>query len=68
MRTPASAAACEYARLKVEAAAALARTLPETKATNSYVNPGGGRVYVDIGKSTQRKRTPIADRAASCAR
>lgn len=35
----------------------MARTLPETKATNSYVNPTGGRIYVDIGESTQRKRS-----------
>jgi HAE1 family hydrophobic/amphiphilic exporter-1 len=35
----------------------MARTLPETKATNSYVNPTGGRIYVDIGKSTERQRT-----------
>jgi len=46
-----------YARMKLEEAQALARTLPETKATNSWVNPGQGRVYVDIGKSTQRKRS-----------
>jgi HAE1 family hydrophobic/amphiphilic exporter-1 len=26
-------------------------------ATNSQVNAGGGRVYVDLGKSTQRKRS-----------
>ncbi|WP_425257486.1 efflux RND transporter permease subunit [Rubrivivax sp. RP6-9] len=56
VRTP-SSSSLAYARLKVEAAAALARTLPETKATNSNVNPGGGRVYVDIGKSTQRRRS-----------
>ncbi|MDP1900725.1 MAG: efflux RND transporter permease subunit [Rubrivivax sp.] len=56
VRTP-SSSSLEYARLKVEAAATLARTLPETKATNSFVNPGGGRIYVDIGKSTQRKRS-----------
>jgi hydrophobic/amphiphilic exporter-1 (mainly G- bacteria), HAE1 family len=56
VRAPASSS-LEYARLKVEAAAALARTLPEVKATNSSVNPGGGRVFVDIGKSTQRKRS-----------
>ena len=55
VRTP-SSSSLEYARLKVEAAATLARTLSETKATNSFVNPGGGRIYVDIGKSTQRKR------------
>jgi len=58
VRTPASSS-LEYARLKVEAAATLARTLPETKATNSQVNPGGGRVYIDIGKSTQRRRSGI---------
>lgn len=56
VRTP-SSSSLEYSRLKLEAAAALARTLPETKATNSNVNPGGGRIYVDIGKSTQRKRS-----------
>jgi HAE1 family hydrophobic/amphiphilic exporter-1 len=59
VRTPPSSS-LEYARRKVEAGAALARTMAETKATNSYVNPNGGRVYVDIGKSTQRKRTHIA--------
>jgi HAE1 family hydrophobic/amphiphilic exporter-1 len=56
VRTP-SSSSLEYTRLKIEAAAALARTLPETVATNSLVNPGGGRVYVDIGKSTARKRS-----------
>ena len=56
VRTPASSS-LEYARLKLEAAAALARSLPETKATNSNINPGGGRIYIDIGKSTQRKRS-----------
>ena len=56
VRTP-SSSSLEYGRLKIEAAAALARTLPEVKATNSFVNPGGGRVYVDVGKSTQRQRS-----------
>jgi HAE1 family hydrophobic/amphiphilic exporter-1 len=56
VRTPPSSS-LEYARLKLEAAARLARTLPETVATNSYVNPGGGRIYVDIGKSTRRQRS-----------
>jgi HAE1 family hydrophobic/amphiphilic exporter-1 len=56
VRTPASSS-LEYARLKLDAAAALARSIPETKATNSNINPGGGRIYVDIGKSTERKRT-----------
>jgi len=56
VRTPASSN-LEYSRLKLEAAAVMARTLPETKATNSYVNPTGGRIYVDIGKSTERQRS-----------
>ncbi|ODU99365.1 MAG: acriflavin resistance protein [Rubrivivax sp. SCN 70-15] len=56
VRTPPSSS-LQYARLKVEEAARLARTLPETVATNSYVNPGGGRIYVDIGKSTGRRRS-----------
>jgi HAE1 family hydrophobic/amphiphilic exporter-1 len=55
VRTP-SSASLEYTRLKIEKAAELARTLPETIATNSVINIGGGRVYVDLGKSTQRKR------------
>ncbi|NDH53848.1 MAG: efflux RND transporter permease subunit [Betaproteobacteria bacterium] len=56
VRTP-SSASLQYARLKVEAAATLARALPETLATNSSVNAAGGRIYVDIGKSSKRKRS-----------
>jgi HAE1 family hydrophobic/amphiphilic exporter-1 len=56
VRTP-SSASLDYAKMKVEAMATLARTIPETVATNSTVNPGGGRVYIDIGKSTKRKRS-----------
>jgi HAE1 family hydrophobic/amphiphilic exporter-1 len=58
VRTP-SSASLEYSKLKVEQAAALARTIPETQNTNSTVNPGGGRVYVDLGKSNTRKRTAV---------
>ena len=61
VRTP-SSASLEYSRLKVEKAAELARMIPETKATNSQVNPGGGRVYVDIGKSNERSRAGGRDR------
>jgi len=56
VRTP-SSSSLEYSRLKVEEAADLARLIPETKATNTNVNAGGGRVYVDIGKSNLRKRS-----------
>ena len=56
VRTP-SSASVEYTKLKIEKAAELARTLPETVATNSRVSIGGGRVYVDIGKTTTRKRS-----------
>ena len=56
VRTPASSS-MEYARLKMERAAEIARTLPETKDTNSSINASGGRIYVDIGKKNSRKRT-----------
>jgi hydrophobe/amphiphile efflux-1 (HAE1) family protein len=56
VRTPPSSSV-EYARLKMEKAAELARTLPETKDTNSFINVNGGRIYVDIGKRRTRART-----------
>jgi hydrophobic/amphiphilic exporter-1 (mainly G- bacteria), HAE1 family len=59
VRTPASSS-LEYVKLKVEAAATLARTMGETKATSSYTNPNGGRVYVEIGKSIDRERTHVS--------
>ncbi|MES2069409.1 MAG: efflux RND transporter permease subunit [Pseudomonadota bacterium] len=55
IRTP-SSASLDYARMKVEKAAELARTMPETIATNSSINANGGRVYVDIGKTSKYKR------------
>jgi HAE1 family hydrophobic/amphiphilic exporter-1 len=58
VRTPPSSN-LEYARLKVEAAAALARELPETKATNAQVNVNGGRVYVDVGDTKSRQRSTV---------
>lgn len=58
VRTPASSSLA-YSKLKMEAAARLAREMPETKATNSYVNVSGGRIYVDLGKSPTRKRSAI---------
>ncbi|GAB2876548.1 hypothetical protein GCM10027277_52450 [Pseudoduganella ginsengisoli] len=58
VRTP-SSSSLEYSRLKLEKAAELARTLPETKQTNSYVNLSGGRIYVDLGKKNERKRSAV---------
>jgi hydrophobe/amphiphile efflux-1 (HAE1) family protein len=58
VRTPASSS-LDYARLKMEQAAELARTLPETKDTNSFINLSGGRIYVDIGKRGERKRSAV---------
>ncbi|MEO5692733.1 MAG: efflux RND transporter permease subunit [Usitatibacter sp.] len=55
VRTP-SSASLEYAKLKVEKAAEVARTLKYVKNTNSNVYSGGGRVYVDLGKSYTRDR------------
>ncbi|MCA1857823.1 efflux RND transporter permease subunit [Massilia oculi] len=56
IRTPASSS-LEYSRRKVEAAAEIARSIKETKDTNSSVNLSGGRVYVDIGKRGERNRS-----------
>ncbi|MBW8898998.1 MAG: efflux RND transporter permease subunit, partial [Massilia sp.] len=58
VRTPASSSV-EYARLKMEKAAELARSIAETKDTNSFINPAGGRVYVDIVKRNTRKRSAV---------
>jgi HAE1 family hydrophobic/amphiphilic exporter-1 len=63
VRTP-SSASLEYARVKVEKAAELARSMPETVATNTRVNAGGGRIYVDIGKSRDRSRSAVEVAAA----
>jgi HAE1 family hydrophobic/amphiphilic exporter-1 len=56
VRVP-SSASLEYAKLKVEKGAEIARRIAEVKATNSNVNPTGGRVYVDMGKSYERSRS-----------
>ncbi len=56
VRSPASSS-LDYSKLKLDAAAALASTMPETKATTAYPNASGGRIYVDIGKSTERQRS-----------
>jgi len=56
VRTPPSTSV-EYARLKMEKAAEIARSIKETKETNSNINATGGRIYVDIGKRTERKRS-----------
>ncbi len=56
VRTPASSS-LDYARLKMEKAAELARTLPETKDTNSRISASGGVIYVDIDKRNTRKRS-----------
>ncbi|MFM9437198.1 hydrophobe/amphiphile efflux-1 (HAE1) family protein [Janthinobacterium sp. CG_23.3] len=56
VRTPASSS-LEYARLKMEKAAELARTLPETKDTNSRISASGGTIYVDIGRRQTRERS-----------
>lgn len=55
VRTPASSSV-EYARLKMERAAEIARSIAETKDTNSNITANGGRIYVDIGKRNTRKR------------
>ena len=56
VRTPASSSV-EYARLKMAKAAELAHSIAETRETNAFIKPNGGRVYVDIGKRNTRKRS-----------
>ncbi len=56
VRTP-SSASLEYSRDKLERAAIIAHTLPETQNTDTFANAGGGRVYVDIGKAKERNRS-----------
>ena len=46
----------EYARMKAQELTVLARQLPEYKHTSARIAPDNVRIYVDIGKSTQRKR------------
>jgi len=47
----------EYARIKTEEATAAARQLPEFVNASSHMQADNARIYVDIGKSTQRKRS-----------
>ena len=56
VRTP-SSASLEYAKLKVERAAEIAREIQETVATDSNIHAGGGRIYINLGKSPTRSRS-----------
>jgi HAE1 family hydrophobic/amphiphilic exporter-1 len=56
IRMPPSAS-LEYARLKTEAAVGLARGLPEHVHSSAQIAAGQSSVFIDIGKSTQRKRS-----------
>ncbi|HZF14646.1 MAG TPA: efflux RND transporter permease subunit [Steroidobacteraceae bacterium] len=58
VRSPASAS-LEYTQLKVEKAAELARTLPETRSTDSNVRDGGGSVWIDLGKKSDREKSAV---------
>ncbi|HEX5160967.1 MAG TPA: efflux RND transporter permease subunit [Steroidobacteraceae bacterium] len=56
VRTP-SSTSLEYARNKVEKAAEIARAMKETKSTDARVSATGGRVWIDIGDKSDRKRS-----------
>jgi HAE1 family hydrophobic/amphiphilic exporter-1 len=47
----------EYARMKMEAATAIARELPEYVNAGGHVTADEGRLYVDIGKRAHRQRS-----------
>ncbi|KQV46710.1 MULTISPECIES: efflux RND transporter permease subunit [unclassified Duganella] len=55
VRTP-SSSSLEYTKTKMDKAAQIAHTIKEVKATSTYVNLSGGRIWVDIGKRGERKR------------
>jgi hydrophobe/amphiphile efflux-1 (HAE1) family protein len=59
VRTP-SSSSLDYTKIKMDKAAQLAHTIPEVKATSTYVNLSGGRIWVDIGKRKERKRDATA--------
>jgi hydrophobe/amphiphile efflux-1 (HAE1) family protein len=59
VRTP-SSSSLDYTKTKMDKAAQIAHTIPEVKATSTYVNLSGGRIWVDIGKRSQRKRDATA--------
>ncbi|HEY4084049.1 MAG TPA: efflux RND transporter permease subunit [Burkholderiaceae bacterium] len=55
IRTPPSSS-LEYARKKFAAAEAIARQIPEVKSTDSGISNTGGKIWIGLGKSTERKR------------
>jgi len=55
VRTP-SSSSLDYTKTKMDKAAQIAHTIKEVKATSTYVNLSGGRIWVDIGKRNERKR------------
>ncbi|XHS77460.1 efflux RND transporter permease subunit [Burkholderiaceae bacterium UC74_6] len=55
IRTPPSSS-LEYARKKFAAVEAIARQIPEVKSTDSGINNVGGKIWIGLGKSTERKR------------
>jgi hydrophobe/amphiphile efflux-1 (HAE1) family protein len=59
VRTP-SSSSLEYTKMKMSKAAQIAHTIPEVKATSTYVNLSGGRIWVDIGKRSKRDRDATA--------
>ncbi len=59
VRTP-SSSSLEYTKTKMDKAAQIAHTIKEVKATSTYVNLSGGRIWVDIGKRKERSRDATA--------
>ena len=49
----------EYSRMKTEAATNVARELPEFVNASAHMTSDNARIYVDIGKSTKRKRSAV---------
>jgi len=58
IRTPPSAS-LDYARRKFAEAEAIAKQLPETQSTDSGIQNTGGKMWIGLGKSTERKRSAV---------
>ncbi|MFH7043899.1 efflux RND transporter permease subunit [Paucibacter sp. JuS9] len=56
VRTPPSSS-LEYARRKLASVEEKAQLIKEKKSTDAFVNVNGGKLYINIGKSYERKRS-----------
>ncbi|MCE3263525.1 MAG: acriflavin resistance protein [Pseudoduganella sp.] len=56
VRTP-SSSSLQYTRKKLDRVAEIAHSIREVKATSANINQASGRVYIEIGKRSERRRS-----------